>query len=353
MISGIRTGSLLAALVLANLGAHAAALVTAERSVTVMGTSLRVAVAARDREAALAASESAIAEIRRVEDLLTTWRDDSPLARLNAAPAGKPVVLDRELLSVLSEVFAWSATTGRTFDPTVLPLVRAWDLRGAGRIPTSEALAEAVAATGTDRFRFDRATAAATRLDPEAGIDDGAWGKGYALDRAALRLESAGDKNALLDLGGQVLTRGKNADGNDWTVAVADPRDRHRPVVVLTVKDLSAATSGNSERRREVSGRRIGHLLDPRTGAPANDFGSVTVMAPSALIADVLSTAFFVLGPQEGLALSAKLRQAGTKNEVLFLVEHGDALGAVASPGIFPLVVSADPSLVGLTPNRP
>jgi thiamine biosynthesis lipoprotein len=329
------------------------ALATAERRVAVMGTTLYVAVCGPVREDALAASEAAIAEVRRVEDLLTTWRHDSPLARLNASPAGKEVALDSELASVLTSVAAWSATTGRAFDPTVLPLVRAWDLRGPGRVPSRGELVAALAATGPDRFRFDSARATAVRLDPSAGIDEGAWGKGYALDRAAARFDSAGGRDALFDLGGQVLTRGKDAGGRGWTVAIADPRERARPVVVLALSDLSASTSGNSERGRGVSRNRIGHLLDPRTGKPASNFGSVTVLAPSALVADVLSTAFFVLGPQEGLALSAQLRLHGTRNEVLFLVEHGDGLEAVASPGVSPLVLSADANVGGLTTKHP
>lgn len=326
---------------------------TAERRVAVMGTSLYVAVRAPRREDALAASEQAITEVRRVEDLLTTWRSDSALALLNAAPAGKDVALDPELSSVLSAVFAWATTTRRAFDPTVLPLVRAWDLRGAGRIPSREELAAALAATGPDRFRFDPARATAARLDPFAGIDEGAWGKGYALERAADRLEKAGGKDALFDLGGEVLARGKDAGGRDWTIAIAHPRQRRRPVVVLALPNLSAATSGNSERGREVSRSRIGHLLDPRTGEPARDFGSVTVLAPSALVADVLSTAFFVLGPREGLALSARLRRESTPNEALFLVDRGDGLEAVASPGISPLVLSADAIVRGLTTTHP
>jgi thiamine biosynthesis lipoprotein len=312
-----------------------------------MGTSLDVAVRAPAREDALASSEIAIAEVRRVEDLLTTWRGDSPLARLNAAPAGKDIALVSELASVLTTVFAWSGTTGGAFDPTVLPLVRAWDLRGPGRIPSPEQLIAARAATGPQRFRVDSLRQTAARLDPAAGIDEGAWGKGYALDRAAARVESAGGKDMLLDLGGQVLARG------DWTVAIADPQERERPIVLLALSNLSASTSANSERSREVGKVRIGHLLDPRTGEPAKDFGSVTVLASSALVADVLSTAFFVLGPQKGLALSARLRVRGTPNEALFLVEHRDGLEAVASPGIPSLVLSADTSVRGLTTQHP
>jgi thiamine biosynthesis lipoprotein len=258
-----------------------------------------------------------------------------------------------ELASVLTTVFAWSGTTDRAFDPTVLPLVRAWDLRGRGRIPSPKELFAARAATGPQGFRIDSRRLTAARLDPTAGIDEGAWGKGYALDRAAARLESAGLKDMLLDLGGQVLARGKDDGGNDWTVAIAHPQERARPVVVLALSNLSASTSGNSERGRKVGHVRIGHLLDPRTGEPAKDFGSVTVLASSALVADVLSTALFVLGPQEGLALSARLRSRGTLNEALFLVEHPDGLEAVASPGVSSLVLSADTSVRGLTTKHP
>jgi thiamine biosynthesis lipoprotein len=288
-----------------------------------------------------------------VEDLLTTWRSDSPLARLNAAAVGEEIALDPELASVLSVVWTWAETTGRAFDPTVLPLVRAWDLRGAGKIPSQDELLAALAATGPDRFRFDRSHGTASRLAAAAGIDEGGWGKGYALDRAAETFERAGGRNGLFDLGGQVLARGTDDDGKDWTVAVAHPRDRQRPVVVLALPGLSASTSGNSERGRIVSHRRIGHLLDPRTGNPAEDFGSVTVVAPSALVADLLSTAFFVLGPTEGLGLSARLRRAGTPHEVLFLVESGDGLTAIASPGLSPLVLSTDAAVRGLAATHP
>jgi thiamine biosynthesis lipoprotein len=362
MIRGVRGGPLrafpqplvvLAVVIGTSATAPQSGLATAERNVAVMGTSLYVAVRAPDREKALAASEVAVAEVRRVESLLTTWGSNSALARLNAAPAGNPFTLDPELSAVLSQVFAWSISTRRAFDPTVLPLVRAWGLRGNGRIPSRDELDAALAATGPDRFRFDPARGTVTRIDPSAGIDEGAWGKGYALERAADRLLSAGATNALLDLGGQVLARGKDGDGKDWTIAIAHPAHRHRPVVVLALSNLSASTSGNSERGREVSHRRIGHLLDPRTGEPAADFGSVTVLAPSALVADVLSTAFFVLGPTEGLAISARLRTQGTPHEVLFLVEHGDGLEAVASPGAKALVLSADASVRGLTTQHP
>lgn len=317
-----------------------------ERRVALMGTTVDVTILAPRREDALEASEDALAELSRVETLLTTWRPGGPLARLDESPAGASLAVDAELVSVLADVFAWAARTGRAFDPTVLPLVEAWGLRGGGRNPSSEELSAALAATGTDRFRLDSRAGTAARLDARAGIDEGGWGKGYALDRVAARLRGAGVADAFIDLGGQVLARGHASDGASWTIALAHPGARERPVITLSLSDTSASTSGNSERGRHVGNRRIGHLLDPRTGRPARDFGSVTVVAPSALTADVLSTAFFVLGPEEGLKLSARLRREGVAQEALYLVDREGALDALASPGFARLILSTDPSAV-------
>jgi FAD:protein FMN transferase len=327
----------------------------AERRVFVMGTTFDVTVRLPGRARALAATERAIAEVSRVEELLTTWREGGPLWRVNAAPAGEDVRLDPELGAVLDAVFEWSGRTRRAFDPTVLPLVRVWDIRGQGRIPPAAELEAARASTGTGHFRLDHSRATIARLDPRAGIDEGAWGKGYALDRAAERLHEAGAENALLDLGGQVLALGVEADGRPWTVAIAHPRERQRPVVRLAVPSgHSLSTSGDSERSLRVGTRSVGHLLDPRTGAPSPDFGSVSVLSPSALLADILSTAYFVLGPDDGLELSAVLRRQGVINEVLFLLDRGGKLQARVSPGFELLVLSVDPGVAaGLSSPSP
>jgi thiamine biosynthesis lipoprotein len=293
-----------------------------------MGTVLALRVEGADRAGALQASETAAREISRVEDLLSTWKPGGPLERLNRALPGEPIDLGDEAAAALSEAFAWSGRTGGVFDPTMLPLVYAWDLRGQGRVPGDRDLSRALAATGLSQFGVDAARGRAWRLSGEAGIDEGAWGKGYALDCAAAVLRKVGTRRALIDLGGQVLVLG------EAVVSIADPRNRGRAALTLTIANASVSTSGNSERGLTVGGRRIGHLLDPRTGAPALDFGSATVIAPSGLTADVLSTAFFVLGPEQGLALSERLRREGYENQVLFLVVAGDRVTAIASPGL-------------------
>ena len=300
-----------------------------------MGTALALAVSAPTRNVALDASEAAVRAVEAADRLLSTWRDDTPLARLNKAQpgAGKPVT--PELFHLLKNLFEWSESTGRAFDPTVAPLVRAWGLRSGGRIPGASELLDARRATGPSLFTFDESSLRISRRDALAGIDEGAWGKGWALDRAAEVARAAGATDVVLDLGGQVL-----ASGAESKIAIAHPRDRTRTVATLRLKDASASTSGNSERGLVVNGRCVGHLLDPRTGEPAPDFGSVTVVAPDGLTADVLSTAFFVLGPEEGMALSERLRANGVAHEVLFFFEgeEGQEPAVSMSPGMAGLV---------------
>ena len=144
-------------------------------------------------------------------------------------------------------------------------------------------------------------------------------------------MRAVGATSGVLDVGGQIL-----AFGEETITDAADPRDRALSVGRLRLQNASASTSGNSERGVTVNGRRIGHLLDPHTGSPAPDFGSVTLVASSGLTADVLSTAFFVLGPEKGLALSERLRGSGVVHETLFFSEseEGRGLRVSMSPGM-------------------
>ena len=310
-----------------------------------MGTALEISVAAPSREKALDASEAAVCEIERVDALLSTWRSDTPLARLDAAPAGTPVALPGDVLGLLGTVFEWGERTEGAFEPAILPLVKVWGLRTGGHAATDDERAQALRATGARWFLVDLHSSTASRLHAAAGIDEGAWGKGYALDRAAEALKRAGACSAALDLGGQVLFL-PSSPSDGIRVGLADPRDRARVVGRILLRSGSLSTSGNSERFVSAGGHRIGHLLDPRTGQPADDFGSVTVLASSGLVADILSTAFFVLGPEEGARLSHRLRADGVAHEVLFLIKSEGGLEARASGGFLPLIRHLDVPIV-------
>jgi FAD:protein FMN transferase len=325
-----------------------------ERRLALMGTELALEIEAVDRATALAASERAVAALEATEARLSTWRDGSELARLNRAPAGRPVAISPELARDLDAARRCWRETGGAFDPTVGALAAAWGIRTGGRTPSAAERRAALAATGMAAVALDRgqsgegagcngtaggATTAvsggwATRGRPGLVLDEGGFGKGVGLDRALEALAGPGVERAWLDLGGQVAVFERGERGTDagragatgaaggWRLALADPADRDRPAVALDFDGGSVATSGTAVRGR--------HLLDPRTGRPADDFGSVTVWAPTAVEADCLSTGLYVLGPERALAWAA----ARPGIEALVLNRRGRHLVARATPGL-------------------
>ncbi|HYN21310.1 MAG TPA: FAD:protein FMN transferase, partial [Thermoanaerobaculia bacterium] len=299
-----------------------------ERHLSMMGTSLEVRVEALDRERALEASERAVAAIEAAEGRLSTWRDDTELARLNRAPVGQSVPLSPALAADLAAARScWEETDG-AFDPSVGGLVRVWGLRQGGRRPDALEMREALAATGLERLRLIP-EGAAVRERTDLVLEEGGFGKGAGLaDALDVLTEQPGVTRALLDLGGQVAVLGRAEDR--WAIPVADPLLRDQPAVALMIDRGSVSTSGNSERGIVVEGERLGHILDPRTGRPAPDFGSLTVWTADPVRADCLSTGLYVLGPEAALAWAAE--HPGV--EVLVLRPRRERVEALASAGL-------------------
>ena len=188
--------------------------------------------------------EPAFAEARRIEAMISTWREDSELSRLNRGEIASP---SPELDAMLRQAMAISRETAGAFDPTI------------------------------GRFTLPRRGA-------KSGIDEGGFGKGYALDRMLALTQG----DAVLNFGGQIAVRGARE------VAIAHPRHRDRPAVTLTLRNASLSTSSDSE--------QPGHILDPATGKSVPSWGSVSVIDSSAFRADALSTALYVMGPERGVA---------------------------------------------------
>lgn len=333
-----------------------------------MGAELVATVFAPDRSSASHALNAAFGAVRRADDLLSTWRPDAVLARVNRAPAGRALTLDPALARWLAAVWPWVGYTRGAFDPTIGALVDAWDLRGAGRVPDVTTRKRALRATGTDLFtltctaltaenaeiaesvvgvcpkNFDPrppnhvhsavlavsavntvvAPAAIVRDDSLAWIDSGAFGKGAALAAAVDSLRVAGIADAFLNFGGQIVALGRTPAGTVWTIGVAHPVHREQSVATVRLSDQSAATTAQSERFVEAAGDTLGHVLDPRTGRPVPPWGSVTVVHRDPLVADILSTALFVMGPDEGLAWL----EGRDDVAALFLIRRAERLAA-------------------------
>jgi thiamine biosynthesis lipoprotein len=271
-----------------------------QRGRLLMGSACRITAFGPHIPATARAIEAALDRIQEAEALLSTWRDDTELARLNREAPRRAVPVSPELRQFLQRVLALAESTAGAFDPSVGALVDAWALRGAGKVPSPEELQQARRAVGFQHVHLEADSLVRFR-SPGLWLDSGASGKGYALERAAQTLQAQGVRAALLDFGGQILAMGAPPGEPGWTVAVADPQDRRGAALILLLRDVSVATSSQWERGRQVQGRWIGHILDPRTGQPIAWQGSTTVIAARALEADALATGLFVLGPVAGL----------------------------------------------------
>jgi thiamine biosynthesis lipoprotein len=269
-----------------------------ERTRYLMGTLCTASAEAADSATAEAALAAAFDEIARLERVMSSWRDDSELARFNRAAGTGPVACSADLAAVLDSALALARATGGAFDPTVEPLVAAWDLRGDGRVPAPAALASARDRVGWSGLAVDGGALTARLARAGMGVDLGGIGKGFALDRAALVLAGRGVRRATLNFGGELLVLGPE------TVSVAHPTRRLTPLVEIAVADAAVSTSGQSERGVTVRGVRHGHILDPRTGRPVPTAASITVVCPGATRADALSTALLVMG-REGAGVFA------------------------------------------------
>ena len=298
-------------------GAGDGAPVRREEARYLMGTLALVAAEAADGPGAEVALAAAWAALERVDSLMSTWRDDSDLARVNAGAAAAPVAVDPETAGLVAAALDLAAASGGAFDPTVLPLMRAWGLRGGEpRVPVGAELAGLLAVTGARLVQVDTLAATIAFARPGVALDLGGIAKGHALDQARAAMLAAGAVGGRLDLGGNLLVFGT---GVGDSVGVVAPDDPGRIVATLAFAAGSVATSGQYERFVEIDGRPRGHILDPRSGQPVAQVGSATVAAPTGLLADALATAVFVLGPRCGPALAARF--AGTT--CVFVVPDG------------------------------
>jgi FAD:protein FMN transferase len=316
------TASLVAAGALVNSQAPASERQLVTRDAYLMGTRAHLATYTARRVDGVATLDVALGVLESAERELSTWRSDSAISSLNRQPVGEAWQATASTCRMLERVFEWEVETGGTFDPGIGRLIEAWNIHGEGNVPSPAQLKQALARSGLSLLSFDRQRCTVTRQG-DATIDVGAFGKGEALDRVEAAL---GQGAWLVDLGGQVTVGGPQPDGSAWTVDVAHPAVRHRAQLQVSMREGSLSTSGGSERDLVVDGTRIAHHLDPRTGRPATYTGSVTVWHRSGLAADALTTALYVMGPDEGLRWAEARGIAA-----MFLVPERDGVKALTT----------------------
>jgi FAD:protein FMN transferase len=255
------------------------------------------------------AVEHAIAALDAIESLeaqMTVYRPTSEISVINRTAAARPVEVEPNLYALLRHAERIHARTGGAFDITAAPLSRIWGfLVRQGRLPTAEEIDGARAAVGTQWLSFDDQRNALAFQRPGMELNLGGIGKGYALDRGAELLQGAGVENFLLHGGhSSILARGCRSKQDGWTIGLRDPLRPERRLGEVRLRNRALGTSGAANQYFYHQGKRYGHVIDPRTGRPAEHVLSATVLAPSATDADALATALYVMGLEGAKALT-------------------------------------------------
>ena len=288
-----------------------------------MGSELRVGLWTTDGSKAAAAAEDVAREFDRLEGLLSVWKDGSDVVRLNRAAGAQPVAVARETLEVLDAAREASEWTGGKFDITFGALADIWkfDHDQDNSVPDRSAIESRLPLVDYSAVRVDRAAGTAVIAHRGMRVHLGGIGKGYAIDRAIAMLRAQGFTDFIVQAGGDLYVAGSNG-GQPWSLGIADPRQPDRVFARVQLTNATFSTSGDYERSFLKNGVRYHHLLDPDRGEPARECRSVTIVADRAILADVLSTGVFIMGPADGMALIEKLPGVegvivSAKNEVL------------------------------------
>ena len=268
-----------------------------------------------------------------VDRQMSTYRDDSDLSRLNGASVGSWVELPQPLTNLLGRSRAISETTGGAFDITVGGLVNLWSFGPQARpakTPSEKALKERLAETGYRNIELEADSGRARRLT-DVSVDLSAIAKGHAVDRVGALLEEERHRDFLVNIGGDLLARGRKASGKAWRIGIEVPDDGEQTARhILPLSDIALATSGDYRNYFEEDGQRYSHIIDPRDGRPVqHQLASVSVFHEETTMADALATAFMVMGEDRALTYAR-----GEDVGALLIERHQDGFRTRLSPAL-------------------
>ncbi|MDQ6733396.1 MAG: FAD:protein FMN transferase [Nitrospirota bacterium] len=278
-----------------------------KRSQMLMGTLVFVTAVAGDVPTAQQAAADALKEVRRLEELLSTWIPTSELSHLNDAAGREPVKVSRDTMQVLTRSLQVAQLTEGGFNIAVGPAVQAWSVTEQSNIPSQEQLDRLFPLVDLSALLLDDAMGTAYLMLAGMRVDVGGIGKGFAADRAVEAMRAAGATGGVVALSGDIKTFGRMPDGETFLFGIQHPRKETTLLATIELHDEAISTAGDYERFFERDGVRYHHILDPRTLQPARECQSVTVIAKEGVMADGLDTGIFVMGPKRGMELVERL----------------------------------------------
>lgn len=281
------------------------------RILKLMGNRFEFTAVAGDENEGNEAIDAAIAEVSRIERLLTTFDESSQTCQINRAAGTAPVLVDQEVIALIQRARKISEITDGAFDISYGSIdKRLWNFdQQMTSLPDKATALASVALIDYRNVELDEQASTVLLKNKGMRIGFGGIGKGYAADRAKQVMQQQGIASGIVNAAGDLSTWGVQPNGKPWTVGIADPSQTNQPFSALQISNMAIATSGNYEKFVTIGGKRYSHTIDPKTGLPVSGVKSVSIICPSAELADALATPVVVMGARIGLELINQIKQ--------------------------------------------
>lgn len=295
------------------------------KTLLLMGTRFELTAIHTDPQLAWDAINAGIAEVSRIETLISSWDSASQTSKINRNAGIRPVQVDQELYDLIFRSLKISRLTEGAFDISFASMDRIWKFDGSmTEMPDSSIVKKAALKIGYQQIVLNAEERTVFLKEKGMRIGFGAIGKGYAANRAKAIMQSMGIANGLVNAAGDLIAWGKMENGEAWKIGIADPVKKNQVMSWLTIQEGAVVTSGDYERYVMFGGKRYAHIIDPRTGYPTTGIKSVTIVCPDPELADALATSVFVLGQSAGLNLINQLRGV----ECLIITDNNQLLAS-------------------------
>lgn len=283
--------------------------VTHKRKLLMLGSPFEVTAVAKDTVKANEYIDLAIAEVKRIEYLISDWIPTTQISEINRNAGIKPVKVDVEVFELVERAIKISQITSGAFDISYASMDKIWKFDGSMKvIPTEEAIKKSVAKIGYKNIILNQKEHTIFLKLEGMKLGLGGIGQGYIADKVKDLLFSKGCLSGIINVSGDINAWGKQPDGKSWTVGIVNPLNKNKIFATLPIEDSAVETSGSYEKYVIFNGIRYSHIIDPRTGYPQNSVVSVSVFAKQTEIADALATGIFVLGVEVGLDLANQIK---------------------------------------------
>ncbi len=301
-----------------------------KRTVRLMGSRFDISIVGGDTASAERAIDTVIAEVSRIEDLISDWKPSSQVSEVNRQAGVHPVKVDPEVFELTKRALRFSAITNGAFDISFAAMDRIWKFDGSmTEMPTADVIKKSVEKVGYKNIVLDSANSTIFLKLPGMKIGFGALGEGYAADRCRAMMLVRGVPAGIVNGSGDMSTWGQQPDGSDWKIGITNPRHKDKLFAVIPLRQGSVTTSGSYEKYVRLNGKRYSHIINPATGYPVTGLTSVTVFGPSTETANGFSTSLMVLGQVAGLRL---LRQYPEYSCIL-VTDEGKVITSGNVPG--------------------